>query len=228
MWSASARSTSKLVDRRRSSATCFGPASVPETETSSPPASVPRTVTTLRWSGRLRAGGQPDLDAALLGEQRGVDVGDRLVDDVLEHALERGQFQHLHVVLGDLAAHLDVEADRDLAGQRGEDAAELLGERQTRAHVLGDDAALHVDRVRHQLAGEREAHRAGDRDAGLLLRLVGGGAQVRGGDDLVELEQRGVGARLLGVDVEAGAGDPALLERAWPAPPRRRCRRGRR
>ena len=79
--------------------------------------------------------------------------------------------------------------------------------------VLGDDAALDVDRVRHQLAGQRQAHRPGDRDARLLLRLVGGGAQVRGGHDVVELEERGVGARLLGVHVQARAGDPALLER---------------
>ena len=52
-----------------------------------------------------------------------------------------------------------------------------------------------------------------DRDAGLLLRLVGRRAEVRGGDDVVELEQRRVGARLAGEHVEAGAGEPAFLER---------------
>jgi hypothetical protein len=36
---------------------------------------------------------------------------------------------------------------------------------------------------------------------------------VRGGDDVLELEERRVGARFLGVDVEAGGRDPALLER---------------
>ncbi len=50
MWSARARSTSYSP-----TATifwrCFGPASVPETDTSSPSARVPRTVTTLRCSG---------------------------------------------------------------------------------------------------------------------------------------------------------------------------------
>ena len=161
---------------------------------------------------RLRPGRQPHLDTALLREQRSVHVRHRLVDDVLEHALERGEFEHLDVVLGDLAADLDVEPDGDLAGERGEDPAQLLGERQTGRDVLGDDAALDVHRVRDQLAGEREAHRAGDRDARLLLRLVRGGAEVRGADDLVELEERGVGAGLLRVHVEAGAGDAALLE----------------
>ena len=191
----------------------MGPASVPETETSSPLAERAAHGDDVAVVGRLRAGRQPDLDAALLREQRGVDVRHRLVDDVLEHALERGEFEHLHVVLGDLAVHLDVEADRDLARERGEDPAELLGERQTRLDVLGDDAALDVHRVRDQLTGERQPHRAGDRDTRLLLRLVGGGAEVRGADDLVELEQRGVRAGLLRVHVEAGAGDPALLER---------------
>ena len=59
---------------------------------------------------------------------------------------------------------------------------------------------------------EREPHRPRDRDAGLLLRLVGGGAQVRGGDDVLELEERAVGARLLGEHVEPGGRDPAGLE----------------
>lgn len=156
--------------------------------------------------GRLGAGGEADLDTALLREQRGVHVRHGLVDDVLEDALERGEFEHLHVVLGDLAVHLDVEAGRDLARERGEDPAELLGEREARTDVLGDDAALDVDRVRHELTGEREAHRPGDRDTGLLLGLVRGRAEVRGADDLVELEQRGVRAGLLGVHVETGAG----------------------
>ena len=108
--------------------------------------------------------------------------------------------------------HLDVELLGDLAGERGEDPAELLGERDAGTHVLGDHAALHVDGVRHQLAAEREPHRLGDGDAGLLLRLVGGGAEVRGGHDVLELEQRAVGARLAGEDVETGGRDPALLE----------------
>ena len=36
---------------------------------------------------------------------------------------------------------------------------------------------------------------------------------MRRGDDVLELEERAVGARLLGEDVEPGGGDPALLER---------------
>ena len=74
-------------------------------------------------------------------------------------------------------------------------------------------AALDVDGVGHQVAGEREPDRPRDRDARLLLGLVGAGTEVRGGDDVLELEQRRVGARLAGVDVEPGGSDPALLQR---------------
>ena len=155
------------------------PISVPLTETCEPSARVPRIVIRLRWSGLSALGDQADGGAALGGEQRRVDVGDRLLDDVGEDALERGELEHLDVVLGDLAADLDVDLLGDLAGEGGEDPAELLGERDAGTDVLGDHAALHVDGVGHQLAAQREAHRAGDRDAGLLLRLVGGGAEVR-------------------------------------------------
>ncbi len=68
--------------------------------------------------GALGVGDQAYGGAALGGEQRGVDVGDLVLDDVGEDALERGQLEHLDVVLGDLAAHLDVDLLGDLAGQR--------------------------------------------------------------------------------------------------------------
>ena len=74
--------------------------------------------------------------------------------------------------------------------EAGEDLAELLDERDAGAHVRVDDAAGDVDGVGHELAAEREAHRLGDRDAGLLLRLVGGRAEVRRDDDVRQAEQR--------------------------------------
>ena len=46
---------------------------------------------TLRKSALSRSVSSRDLDAALLGEQRRVDVGDLLLDDVREQALERGE-----------------------------------------------------------------------------------------------------------------------------------------
>ena len=47
----------------------------------------------------------------------------------------------------------------------------------------------------------------------LSCASCGGRAQVRGGHHVVEREQRRGGARLLGVHVDAGAGDPALGDR---------------
>ena len=113
--------------------------SVPLTETWLPSASVPRSVMRLRWSGLSGSVTSRTATPALGGEQRRVHVGDRLLDDVGEDALERRELEHLDVVLRDLAAHLDVDLLGDLAGQRGEDPAELLGERDARAHVLGDE-----------------------------------------------------------------------------------------
>ena len=86
-------------------------------------------------------------------------------------------------------------------------------ERDARPDLLGDHATLDVDRVGDQLTGEGEADRARDGDAGLLLRLVGRGAEVGRGDDVLELEQRAVGARLRGEHVEPGRCDAALLQR---------------
>src|SRR5690606_36410143 len=47
--------------------------------------------------GTLRVRHQPYGDAALGREQRRVDVGDLVLDDTAEHALESGQLEHLDV-----------------------------------------------------------------------------------------------------------------------------------
>ena len=97
--------------------------------------------------------------------------------------------------------------------EAGEELAELLDERDAGAHVRVDDAAGDVDRVGHELAREREAHRLRDRDARLLLRLVGRRTEVRRDDDVRQREQRRLARRLRHEHVEAGAGDPLRDER---------------
>ena len=77
-----------------------------------------------------------------------------------------------------------------------------------------------------QLAGEREPDRLRHRDARLLLRLVGARTEVRRRHDLLQLEQRRVGARLLGEDVDARARAPDPREPPGQRLPRRRCHRG--
>ena len=54
--------------------------------------------------------GQRDLNAALLGQNWSVDERNGIVNEHLEDALERRQFEHAHIVLGDLAQCLDVYA----------------------------------------------------------------------------------------------------------------------
>ena len=73
-------------------------------------------------------------------------------------------------------------------------------------------AAGDVYGVRHEVAGQGQQDGLGDVDARAILRLLGGGAQVRRHDGLRQLEQRGVGARLRGVDVEARTADVAGLD----------------
>ena len=74
-----------------------------------PSARVPRRRDQVAVVGRLGVGGEAHLHAALGGEDRRVDVGHRVLDDVEEQALEGGELEHAHVVGGDLAADLDVE-----------------------------------------------------------------------------------------------------------------------
>ncbi|CAM5636370.1 hypothetical protein SVIOM342S_07747 [Streptomyces violaceorubidus] len=131
---------------------------------SSRSAEVSRTVTTLRCSG------DSELVVSRTSTPRSSANSGALTYETISSTtssktpLRADRLQHLHVVLGDLAVDLDVEADGDLARERGEDAAEALGERQARLDVLGDDTALHVDRVGDQLTGEGEADRLGDGD----------------------------------------------------------------
>ena len=62
-----------------------------------------------------------------------------------------------------------------------------------------------LSRTAHIEGGENGL---GDLVGDLLLRLLGGGAQVRGADDLGPAHQRVVGrGRLLGEDVQRRAGD---------------------
>ena len=165
---------------------------------------------TLRKSSAISLGDEARLAAALLGEERCVDVRDRVLGDVGEQALEGGELPDRHVVLGDLATHVDVELHGDRAGEGREDPAELLDEVDAGAHLLGDRAAGDVDGIRHEVAAEREAHRPRHGDTGLLLGLVGRRAEVGRHDDRLVGEERAVGARLLGEHVDAGAGDATL------------------
>ena len=151
-----------------------------------------------------------ELDAAILGHRRRVDEVDRLLGVAGEDADEHGDPEQARVVLGDPAVELDLDpVDRAVAEALSE-PAELLAqrhERRQRLHRLGPHGG-DVDGVGDDAAGERGADLLGGDDAGAILRLGGRGPEMGGDDDVVALEQRVLGERLLGEDVERGAGRP--------------------
>ena len=194
--------------------TCRMPARVPATERCRPSDIVPASLIRLRQSGLSVSVTSRTASPRSAASSGRVDVAHLVGDDVDEDALEGGQLEHGHVGVDDLARDHDVELLGDLTGHRREQPAELLGQRDARPQYLGDHAAGHVDRVGDQLPRERQLHRPRHRHPGLLLRLFGAGAEVRGDDHVGEGEQRRVGTRLGGEDVDAGAADPTIGERA--------------
>ena len=100
------------------------------------------------------------------------------------------------------------------AGESDQDLRQLLGQRQPGPDVLRDGAAgLHVDRVGHELAPQRELDRMGHRRSGLLLRLGGAGPEMRRHHDVRQAEQRRTRRRLRDEDVDAGAAEMPAPDR---------------
>src|SRR6266545_1627430 len=166
--------------------------------------------------------GLGDLDAALGRQQRRVHEGDRLAHHRREQALQSGQIEHPGVLVGQPADVVDVQAARaerggaaarPAAGQRGEDATGLGDQRQEGPPGVRHRPGVDVDGVGDELAGQRQQHLLGDGHPCLVLRLGGGGPQVRGYHHVVQAEQRAGGGRLLGEHVQGGAGEVAGLHR---------------
>ncbi len=153
------------------------------------------------------------LQAALVGQLRGVDVGDGLVSGHREQALEHGQRQDPGVVIGQAALELDVERGRKLPGQGGPEPAQALGQRQPRPNRLGNLGRGDVDREGHELPGQRQLHLLGDRHPGLVLGLPGAGPQVGRHHHLVELEERRGRDRLVLEHVQGGPGHDPVRNR---------------
>jgi hypothetical protein len=107
--------------------------------------------------------------------------------------------------------------DRHLAGEtvlreRGEQPAELLGERQERLDRVRHGAALHVHGGGHELALQREVDGLGDLHAGAVLGLLGRRPEVGGDDGVRQPEQRRVGLRLGVEHVDGGTGDDPVTQ----------------
>ena len=117
-------------------------------------------------------------------------------------------------MLRELAVVLDRDPARLAARQLERETAEARRERDERAQhleVLGADRR-DVDRVRHEAALERGDHLLGDDHPRPVLGLVGRSGEVRRRDQVRGAEQR-PRIRLLGEDVDRGAGDLARGER---------------
>ena len=153
------------------------------------------------------------IDAALFCQLRSVDVGDLLLRDRAEVALQRGQREDASVVPRDVAlgAHLELAGrNRNRGDERREQSAQHLGQRQERTQRLVRLGGIDVDSERHEVASERQLHHVGDGVAGLVLRLAGAGTQVRRDDDGRLLEQRRGRGGFSHEHVDGGASNDAV------------------
>ena len=117
------------------------------------------------------------------------------------------------VVLRDPPAEARLDLVHGALGEALCEGRQALAKRHERGDRLGQRRA-EVDGVGDDAAGQRSMDLLGGVGAGSVLGFGGGCAEVRGDDDVVALEQRVLGRRLLGEDVERRAGDLARLQPA--------------
>ena len=169
-----------------------------------------------------------DHHAALLGDDRRrdhVDVAQHRPQQARQH--RRGQRLDLHfgdvALIGDL--HLRDAGLGELAGER----AELFGKLDERLQLrrLFRRDRREIDRVGDRAGQKIIRHLLGDLQRDVLLRLGGGGAQMRRADHVGMAEQHVGGGRLLDEHVERRARDLLGIRAHRPAPARRPARRAR-
>ena len=100
-------------------------------------------------------------------------------------------------------------------GELAGEGAEVLGEPDegSQPHRLLGRDRRHVEGVGDRAVDQIVRHLLGDLERDVLLRLGGGGAEMRRADDVREAEERARLGRLGDEDVDAGAGDLAGLDR---------------
>ena len=158
-------------------------------------------------------GGLAHLDAALGRHLRRVHVRHRLVGHRAEQALQHRQGEDAGVVVGQLALVLD---RRGVPATPSASAPKRLPSRSASGRngrtVSVASAALTFTANGTNSPARARPDLLGDRVARLVLRLAGAGPEVRGDDDLGQVEQRRLGGRLAGEHVERGAADAAVAD----------------
>ena len=157
-----------------------GPTPVPATSTDSSPVSS-RTTTSSVKSSESGVPRLDQLDPALLGHMGAVDQVDGLLGVAGEDPDERGDAEDPRVLIGQAASELHLDAVGRTLPQRLGQPAELLAERHEGGELLHHLGANRgdVDGSRHDAAAESRGHLLGRDHAGAVLRLGGGGAEVR-------------------------------------------------
>ena len=95
-------------------------------------------------------------EVVVLGQLRCVDEGDAVVTGRREESLQRAQREDLRAGSGELTQVVDLEVGRLAVEQSPDEAAEDFGETHEGANGVGDLAGRDVDRVRHEVARERQ------------------------------------------------------------------------
>ena len=160
-------------------------------------------------AGLFLPGGR-DLDAAFLGDDGG---GDKVHVGVrrLHHAGDHGRVQGGEVHLGHGAIIKDVDRLDRLVGHLADEGPKMAGQLDPRAHhggLFGGDIG-HVEGVRHGPGQQVVRHLFGHLQRDVFLRFGGGGAQMRGADDVRQAEKRAVGGGFHLEHVQGGGGDMA-------------------
>ena len=151
------------------------------------------------------------LEPPPVGQPLGVDVVDNLAEG-------RGQrpFDHRHRHRPAQALldppQVGLQPPRTPLEQPAGQPPELLAERQVGLAAAPGRGEREVDGGHRQRALEGRQHHLRRLGGDPLLRLAGLGADVRGGHHLRVADQGPVGGRLLGEDVEGGAGQSAGVE----------------
>ena len=147
--------------------------------------------------------------AALLGQCRSVDERDSLIAAGGEHTAQCSQSEDVDGFGRQLAGGDNLHGLHSFRRQRRSEETELADQLEPRSNFFAHGAAGDVDSLGNEFACQSEENTLRHVDACAVLSLGRRCSEVRGDNDVVELEELGIGARLGAEHVETGAADLA-------------------